>query len=104
MSDQKNRRRYERHSCDVTMEGARPAHEGAPRGSFRCRAINASEGGLMIESETPLAVGQRLVLRLREKDRSRAVEAEAEVVWTESVPAGHRAGVKFLRRNEQFVV
>ncbi len=104
MSERENRRRHERRACDVTMDGARPAHEGAPRGAFRCRAVNASDGGLMIESETPLAVGQRLMLSLRGSDRSRAVDAEAEVIWTKTVHGGHRAGVRFLGRHEQFVV
>jgi hypothetical protein len=104
MSEPENRRQFERHACDVALDSVRAAHEGAPRESFRCRAVNASEGGLMIESETPLAVGQRLVLRLRGADRSRVVDAEAEVLWAKSGTGVHRAGVRYVRRREEFVV
>ena len=104
MSEGENRRQFPRHACSVMMEGVRPAQADAPRRAFACRAINASEGGLLIESEAPLAVGQRITLNLRGTDRSRAVDAEAEVAWTKFEGGVHRSGVRYLRRREEFVV
>ena len=98
MDPQDERRLHARRPCDVTMDASRAGRE------FRCRALNASEGGLMVESPTPLAVAQRLTLRLRGVDRSRLVDAEAEVVWAAPHGNSFRAGVRFLRRHEEFIV
>lgn len=100
MSEPDNRRQFPRHACDVAMEGVRQA----PKPAFACRALNASEGGLLLESGTLLAVGERLTLSLRGADPSRAMDAEVEVVWAESENGLTRAGVKYLRRREEFVV
>ncbi len=100
MSEHENRRRFVRHACDVAMDGVRQA----PKQAFACRALNASEGGLMIETEATLAPGQHLTLSLRGADPSRAMAAEVEVVWAESVNGLTRAGVKYIRRREEFVV
>ena len=104
MAEHDNQRRFPRHECDVPMEGRLQTRPGQAPGALRCRALNASEGGLMIESQTPLTVGQRLVLFLRGGDRSRALDAEAEVVWVTSESGVHRAGLRFIRRREEFVV
>jgi hypothetical protein len=100
MSEHDNRRRFARHACDVAMDGVRQA----PKDAFACRARNASEGGLLLESETPLVVGGRLTLSLRGTDRSRAIDAEVEVMWAAAEGGVHRAGVRYLRRREEFVV
>ena len=104
MSEREDRRRHARHECRVAMEGRRETRPGGPAETFPCRALNASEGGLLIESSLPLAAGQRLSLSLRERDRSRALDAEVEVVWARAAGGVHQAGVRFIRRREDFVV
>jgi hypothetical protein len=100
MSEHDNRRQFPRHACDVAMDGVRKA----PKQAFACRALNASEGGLLIETDAVLAPGERLTLSLRGTDRSRAMDAEVEVVRAESEDGLTLAGVKYLRRREEFVV
>ena len=104
MTDPKDRREHPRHPCDREFEGAPAGREGRPAESFRCRAVNASEGGLMIETPMPLATGQRIELFLRARDRSRSCAAVAEVVWCKPHAGGFQAGVKFLSRREDFLV
>ena len=100
MSEHDNRRQFVRHPCDVAMEG----RSAEPRRTFACRARNASEGGLLIETDAALAPGQRLTLSLRGADASRAMDAEVEVMWVAVEGGVHRAGVRYLRRREEFVV
>ena len=69
-------RRHPRQPCDRTFEGNFPK---APVDVFRCHAVNASEGGLMLETDQALEVAQKIELSLRSRDQRRSVVAEAEV-------------------------
>ena len=57
------------------------------RGDQLCRVRNISSGGLMLETETRIAQGERVRIELRKLQA-----AEGTVVWTRE----HRAGVQFL--------
>ncbi len=66
------------------------------------RAMNLSEGGMLIHSLHQMEIGQRLKSKLIFLFRSEvvAIEAEAEVVWKEIYSnrawGDHRCGVRFL--------
>ena len=96
-----DRRRYPRRPCDRTFEGSLPE---TSKDVFRCRALNASEGGLMLETNRSLAVGQKLDLFLRNRDRTRSMAAEVEVRWCRPHGEGFRCGVMYLSRREDYVV
>ena len=91
------KRRHPRFSVDLTVEyykfGSLVKHDG--------KAMNASQGGLLLYSSEPLPIGLylRLKLSLTPVSKLSAIEAIAEVVWTdiEGYEGGGdcRTGVKF---------
>ena len=101
MSERVNRRRHERYPCDRDLDGQLAGKEAA---TFPCHAVNASEGGMMIEVTRALETGQKIELYLRSRDRSRSFVAEAEVRWCQPHGQGFRCGVMFLSRREDYVI
>ena len=104
MRDGGERRKFPRHPCDRDFEGRSGEGAGEPREDFPCHAVNASSGGMMLETHEPLDVGKRIELSLRARDGSRSFLAEAEVVWTRAYGKMWHCGVKFLKRHEDYVV
>ena len=104
MGEQEDRRAYARHDCDMALEGqfGKGAKETAV--TFKCRATNASEGGMMLRTQRELTVGEQLELFLQDEQNVRSVVAEAEVMWSEPDGDGYRSGVRFLSRREDFAV
>ena len=56
---------------------------------------NVSDGGMLIESNRPLTVGDQISLVVHVGEPYRTVEARVEVVWVSSPPA-RGAGVRFV--------
>lgn len=104
MGDPSERRRSPRYPCDREFEGRLPEEAPEPEKGFRCHAVNASTGGMMLETRDALEVGQHIELSLRARDGSRSVMAQAEVVWTQAYGEVWHCGVKFLKRREDYVV
>jgi len=101
VSENENRQ-HERYPCDRDLDGQLPqTPESSP--TFRCHAVNASEGGMMLEVSNRLEVGQRMELFLTARDSSRSFVAEAEVRWCEAYGEHFRCGVMFLSRRENYV-
>ncbi len=91
------RRRHPRVSVDLPVEyykfGSLVKHDG--------KAMNASEGGLLLCSSEPLPTGLylRLKLSLPSGCKLGAIEAIAEVAWTDIQEEGGRdcqSGVRFF--------
>jgi c-di-GMP-binding flagellar brake protein YcgR len=67
------------------------------------RALNLSEGGMLIRSPEQLEIGQHMKSKLSFMSGSEmnTIEMQAEVVWTEASLNGawgdYRSGVRFLR-------
>jgi hypothetical protein len=59
--------------------------------------FNLSEGGACVESPRPLAVGERLTLRLFNRDCLGALTVAARVVWCRVDYGTFRAGLRFER-------
>ena len=98
------RRKHPRYPCDREFEGRLAEETAEPSAGFRCHAINASTGGMMLETRDKLDVGQRIELSLRARDNTRSIVAEAEVVWSRAYGDVWHCGVKFLSRREEYVV
>ena len=104
MENSAERRRDPRHDCDRVFEGSHPEAAKKPARGFRCHAVNASTGGLMLETRNELGIGQRIELTLRARDDLRFFVAEAEVMWCEAYGEAYRCGVKFLSRREDYMI
>jgi len=92
------RRKYPRFSVNLPVE----YYQIAPSINHTGRALNASEGGLLIYFPEPMEVGQRLRLKLFFSLESGlgTIEVLAEVVWVDiRLSEGwgdYRSGVKFI--------
>ncbi len=73
-------------TCEVLRTGAPEA----------AAVIDLSEGGACVECPRPLAVGDRLTLRLLNRACLGALTAAARVAWCEPAAAGYRLGCQFL--------
>ena len=104
LADPTERRKSPRHPCDRELEGRVSEAAVEPREGFPCHAVNASTGGMMLETRDALDVGQRIELSLRARDGSRSIMAEAEVVWTQAYGEVWHCGVKFLKQREDYVI
>ena len=92
------KRRHPRFSVDLPVEyykfGSPVKHDG--------KAMNASQGGLLLYSSEPLPIGLylRLKLSLPSGSKLRAIEAIVKVAWTDihldEGWADYRSGVKFF--------
>ena len=98
-----DRRRQPRHDCDNVFEGSLPEAAKKPAHGFRCHAVNASTGGLMLETQNKLEIGQQIELTLRARDDSRSFVAQAEIMWCEPYGEAYHCGVKFLSRREDYM-
>jgi len=104
LKSQDGRRRHPRHACDRVFEGELSGGSREPAGSFRCHAIDASEGGLMLETRDELTVGQEVELFLKARDSSRSLAAEVRVMWCKPYGEVYHCGVAFLSRREVYVI
>jgi c-di-GMP-binding flagellar brake protein YcgR len=92
------RRKYPRFSIDLPIEyyqmNSTVPHPG--------RAINSSEGGLLVYLPEPIEIGQHLRLKLFYSSDSRlnAIETLVEVVWKDihldKEWGDYRSGVRFI--------
>jgi len=94
--DPRERRQFRRIEAQVYC---RPA--GLKMFSKHEEPIDVSRGGVRVFSDDPLAVGERLTLELFVKGNpGKSVTFDAEVAWTEALPAGapgmFDVGLKFL--------
>jgi len=103
LDDRVERRKHPRRACDREFEGSLAEEAMEPSAGFRCHAVNASSGGMMLETRKKLEVGQRIELSLRVRDNTRSIVAEAEVVWSRAYGDLWHCGVKFLSRREEYV-
>ena len=92
------RRKYPRFSIDLPIE----YHLLPSSPSFTGRALNASEGGLLVYLSQSIEIGQRLKIKLFFASGSdlSSIEVVVEVVWMD-IHLGedwgdYRCGVKFL--------
>jgi c-di-GMP-binding flagellar brake protein YcgR len=92
------RRKYPRFSVDLPIEYYRTDSSSSHTG----RALNASEGGLLIYFPEPMEMGQQLNLKLffSSGPSLNAIEVLGEVVWMD-IHFGkdwgdYRCGVKFI--------
>lgn len=92
------RRRYPRFNVDLPIEYYRIDSSI----SYTCRAINASEGGLLIYFPEQMDIGQHLKIKLffASGPELDTIEVLAEVVWMD-IHLGkgwgdYRSGVKFI--------
>ncbi|BCO07724.1 hypothetical protein GF1_01000 [Desulfolithobacter dissulfuricans] len=58
------------------------------------RTINVSEGGVLIETHLPLALGQQVMLTMGLKDE--LVDVMGRVVHTKTVAERHQSGIEFF--------
>lgn len=92
------RRKYPRFSIDLPIEYSYLSNSTVHSG----RALNASEGGLLVYLPEKMEVGQRLRVKLFFHFRAtlNAVEMIAEVVWIDlHLPEGwgdYRCGLRFI--------
>ena len=91
------KRKYPRFSVDLPVEyyklGSLVKHDG--------KAMNASQGGLLLYFSEPLEIGQylRLKLFLSSDSTLSAIETITEVAWTDihlDEGGDYRTGVRFL--------
>ncbi len=92
------RRKYPRFSIDLPIEysylSSSTVHSG--------RALNASEGGLLVYLPEKMEIGQRLRLKLffHFRETLNAIEMIGEVVWIDlHLPEGwgdYRCGLRFI--------
>ena len=93
------RRRHPRFDVDLPLE----YHEVNSSITHHGRALNLSEGGMLIGSPERLEIGQHMKSKLSFMSGSEmnTIEMQAEVVWTEAALSGgwgdYRSGVRFLR-------
>ena len=95
------RRKHRRYPCmldamfrSIGMEGPGSAEEGY----IRCKAINISEGGLLLEGDAYIPEGQRLEIRVDLGEESKVIVAEAEAVHSHEKSGTFRIGVKFIKK------
>ncbi|MFB3885387.1 MAG: PilZ domain-containing protein [Thermodesulfobacteriota bacterium] len=92
------RRKYPRFSVDLPVEYCRADSSS----SYGGRALNASEGGLLVDFPEPMDIGQQLNLKLFISSDSglNAIEVLGEVVWMDmhfgKDWGDYRSGVKFV--------
>jgi hypothetical protein len=92
------KRRYPRFSIDLPVEYRRTHSSLHHTG----RALNASQGGLLLYLPEECVVGQELTLKLFYSNGAELVTLEAlgEVAWTEICRGGdrgdYRAGIRFV--------
>lgn len=92
------RRKYPRFSIDLPIEYSHLSTSTVHSG----RALNASEGGLLVYLPEKMEIGQRLRVKLFFHFRAtlNAVEMIAEVVWIDlHLPEGwgdYRCGLRFI--------
>jgi hypothetical protein len=92
------RRKYPRFNVDLPVK-----YGNAPIFFRNGRAVNASEGGLLVYLPEEMRIGQRLALKLFFPSRSEfnTLETVAQVVWKnvhlrKDLTWDYRTGVKFL--------
>jgi hypothetical protein len=108
----KNRRRYFRHVCDASIEGAfeydrtdkwnvglRSGYlKSEAIGQSRLRVLNMSEGGISLISRYPVAKNAVLFLKITTAFNT-TIRAEARVVWRKRVKASteqYAIGMEFI--------
>jgi hypothetical protein len=84
---------------DVASQGVRVALHGSLTDSAGdCRALNISRGGLLLETDAPLKLGQNLEMRLHAEDDLK-LDLHGEVVRLQDLTRSRKkkfgAGVKF---------
>ncbi len=95
------RRRHPRFPClldarfrQIGEQGPVPTEEGY----IRCKAVNISEGGLLLEGDAYVPEGQRLEIYVKLEDGFKTIAGEAETVRAEKKFGVFRIGVKFIKK------
>ena len=88
------RRKYPRFDVDLPLE----YNEVNSSMTRHARALNLSEGGMLIHSAEQMEIGRQMKSRLSfplgsEMD---TIEMQSEVVWTKTSSNDYRSGVRFL--------
>jgi len=85
-------RKYPRAAVSLAVEFSRGKKKEA------ARALNLSATGLLIETQTPLPVSERLKVAFKVPASEEAIQADAEVVWVNKYSADYPCGmaVKFI--------
>ncbi len=84
---------------DIASQGVRVViHGSSTEGAGACRALNISRGGILLESDAPLKLGQSLEMRLQAEDDLK-LDLLGEVVRLQELTHSRKkkfgAGVKF---------
>ena len=94
------RRRHPRYTVDLPIEYSR--RRGAPESYLSGRAVNASEGGLLIYFPEKIEIGEILKMRLffTTGRELRSIEMVVQVVWIDihlgDEGEDFRSGVRFI--------
>ncbi len=95
------RRQHERSPCMLDASFRRIGGGGPlllDETYVKCKAADISEGGLLLETDTYVAEGERLEVFVKLEDGSKTIAGEVEAVRSEKKFGKFRIGVKFLKK------
>ena len=95
------RRQHPRFPCMLETRFRRVGRDGsidADEDFIKCKTVNISDGGLLLEGDAYVSEGQRLEVFVKLKDESKTVAGEAVAVRSEKKFGKFRIGVKFLKK------
>ncbi len=96
-----DRRQHPRFPCMLDTSFRPIGQDGSflpDKGYIKCKAINISEGGLLLEGDVYVPQGQRLEIFVKLEDNFKTIAGEAEAVrWKETHGKFH-IGVKFVKK------
>jgi len=70
----------------------------ADEGFIKCKTVNISEGGLLLEGDAYVSEGQRLEVYVKLEDGVRTMAGEVETVRSEKKFGKFRIGVRFIKK------
>lgn len=95
------RRQHPRFPCMLDTSFRRVGQDGTiePDQSFlKCKTINISEGGLLLEGDAYVSEGQRLEVYVKMEDGIKTMAGEVEAVRSAKKFGKFRIGVRFIKK------
>ncbi len=95
------RRQHPRFPCMLETRFRRVGQDGsidADEGFIKCKTVNISDGGLLLEGDAYVSEGQRLEVYVKLEDGVKTMAGEVETVRSEKKFGKFRIGVRFLKK------
>jgi len=85
-------------SSEIVLEFEDPESPGTGKRVCYARAIDASPGGLRIQSEVPFPAGAPFKIKLKSKRTGKSIQARGKVLWTNDPEPGraYEMGLEFV--------